>query len=102
MCLHAGGARLGVACGCYCACVGCRRRHTRASATPRRAPPARSSQGPYLLGGHSYGGTVAMEVALVLESWGHEVGLVMVRLGRQAGGWELCSEGFALPRHAQV
>lgn len=35
-------------------------------------------EGPFLLGGHSYGGTVAVEVALVLESWGHEVGLVMV------------------------
>lgn len=34
--------------------------------------------GPYLLGGHSYGGAVAVEVAAVLESWGHEVGLVLV------------------------
>jgi aryl carrier-like protein len=34
--------------------------------------------GPYLLGGHSYGGTVAMEIAAVLESWGHDVGLVLV------------------------
>lgn len=34
--------------------------------------------GPYLLGGHSYGGTVAMEIAVVLESWGHDVGLVLV------------------------
>jgi hypothetical protein len=37
--------------------------------------------GPYLIGGHSYGGTVAMEVAAVLESWGHDVGLVLVRSG---------------------
>ena len=36
-------------------------------------------EGPYLLGGHSYGGTVAVQVALVLESWGHHVALVMVR-----------------------
>ena len=36
-------------------------------------------EGPYLLGGHSYGGAVAMEVAMVLESWGHEIGAVMVR-----------------------
>jgi hypothetical protein len=35
--------------------------------------------GPYLIGGHSYGGTVAMEIAAVLESWGHDVGLVLVR-----------------------
>ena len=35
-------------------------------------------EGPYLLGGHSYGGAVAMEVALVLESWGCHVGLVLV------------------------
>jgi thioesterase domain-containing protein len=35
-------------------------------------------EGPYLLGGHSYGGTVAVEIAMVLESWGHEVGLCMV------------------------
>lgn len=35
--------------------------------------------GPYLLGGHSYGGAVAMEVAMVLESWGHEIGAVLVR-----------------------
>lgn len=36
------------------------------------------SEGPYLLGGHSYGGAVAMEVAMLLESWGHEVGMVLV------------------------
>ena len=35
-------------------------------------------EGPYLLGGHSYGGAVAMEIAMVLESWGKEVGLVLV------------------------
>jgi pimeloyl-ACP methyl ester carboxylesterase len=38
-------------------------------------------EGPYLLGGHSYGGSVAMEIALVLEGWGHDVGLVLVRGG---------------------
>jgi len=36
-------------------------------------------EGPYLLGGHSYGGAVAMEVAMLLESWGHEIGAVLVR-----------------------
>ena len=36
------------------------------------------SQGPFLLGGHSYGGAVAMEVAMVLESLGHEIGAVVV------------------------
>ena len=36
-------------------------------------------EGPYLLGGHSYGGAVAMEVAMVLESWGHNIGAVLVR-----------------------
>ena len=36
-------------------------------------------EGPYLLGGHSYGGAVAMEVAMVLESWGNEIGAVLVR-----------------------
>lgn len=35
-------------------------------------------EGPYILGGHSYGGAVAVEVAIVLESWGHDVGLVLV------------------------
>lgn len=35
-------------------------------------------EGPYLVGGHSYGGTVAMQIAMVLESWGHTVGLVLV------------------------
>ena len=35
-------------------------------------------EGPYLLGGHSYGGAVAVQIALVLESWGHHVALVMV------------------------
>jgi len=35
-------------------------------------------EGPYLVGGHSYGGVVAMEIAMVLESWGHTVGLVLV------------------------
>jgi thioesterase domain-containing protein len=34
--------------------------------------------GPYLVGGHSYGGAVAVEIALILESWGHDVGLVIV------------------------
>jgi 3-oxoacyl-(acyl-carrier-protein) synthase/acyl carrier protein len=38
-------------------------------------------EGPYLLGGHSYGGAVAMEIAMVLEEWGHEVGLVLVSGG---------------------
>lgn len=38
-------------------------------------------QGPYLVGGHSYGGAVAMEVAMVLESWGHEIGVVVVSTG---------------------
>ena len=36
-------------------------------------------EGPYLLGGHSYGGAVAVEIALVLESWGRHVALVMAR-----------------------
>lgn len=36
-------------------------------------------EGPYLVGGHSYGGAVAVEIAMVLESWGKEVGLVLVR-----------------------
>lgn len=39
--------------------------------------------GPYLIGGHSYGGTVAMEIAAVLESWGHDVGLVLVSIAAQ-------------------
>ena len=39
-------------------------------------------EGPYLLGGHSYGGAVAMEVAMVLESWGHDIGAVLVRFAR--------------------
>jgi len=36
-------------------------------------------EGPYLIGGHSYGGAVSVEIAMVLESWGKEVGLVLVR-----------------------
>jgi thioesterase domain-containing protein len=40
-------------------------------------------EGPYLLGGHSYGGAVAMEVAMVLESLGREVALVLVSLSRK-------------------
>jgi thioesterase domain-containing protein len=39
--------------------------------------------GPYLIGGHSYGGTVVMEIAAVLESWGHDVGLVLVSIAAQ-------------------
>jgi len=35
-------------------------------------------EGPYLVGGHSYGGAVAVEIGMVLESWGKEVGLVLV------------------------
>lgn len=41
-------------------------------------------EGPYLLGGHSYGGAVAIEVAAVLESWGHDVGLVLVSAGHES------------------
>lgn len=37
-------------------------------------------EGPYLIGGHSYGGAVAVEIAMVLESWGKEVGLVLVSI----------------------
>jgi thioesterase domain-containing protein len=37
-------------------------------------------EGPFLLGGHSYGGAVAIEIALLLESWGHEVALVIVSI----------------------
>jgi len=37
-------------------------------------------EGPYLIGGHSYGGAVAVEIAMVLEGWGKEVGLVLVRI----------------------
>jgi thioesterase domain-containing protein len=40
--------------------------------------PQVQPEGPYLLGGHSYGGLVAMEVAAVLEAWGHDVGLVII------------------------
>ncbi|KAK9863861.1 hypothetical protein WJX84_009188, partial [Apatococcus fuscideae] len=39
---------------------------------------AEEPTGPFLLGGHSYGGAVAMEIAMVLESWGHTIGLVLV------------------------
>ena len=35
-------------------------------------------EGPYLVGGHSYGGAVALEIALLLEEWGHDVGLLLV------------------------
>ncbi len=35
-------------------------------------------QGPFLIGGHSYGGAVAMEIALLLEEWGHDVGLLII------------------------
>lgn len=35
-------------------------------------------EGPYLIGGHSYGGAVAMAIALLLEEWGHDVGLVII------------------------
>lgn len=35
-------------------------------------------EGPYLIGGHSYGGSVAMQVAANLEEWGYDVGLVLV------------------------
>lgn len=35
-------------------------------------------QGPFLIGGHSYGGAVAMEIALLLEEWGHDVGLLLI------------------------
>lgn len=43
---------------------------------------ASQSDGPYLVGGHSYGGAVAVEIAMVLESWGKEVGLVLVSILR--------------------
>jgi hypothetical protein len=34
--------------------------------------------GPYLLGGHSFGGTLVVEIAMLLESWGKEVEYVFV------------------------
>lgn len=46
--------------------------------------------GPYLVGGHSYGGAVAVEIALLLESWGHDVGLVIVSM---TWGVEACVGG---------
>ncbi|MFB2917125.1 MULTISPECIES: alpha/beta fold hydrolase, partial [Aerosakkonema] len=36
------------------------------------------SQGPYLLGGHSFGGVVAFEIAQQLQKQGHEVALVAI------------------------
>ena len=48
-------------------------------------------EGPYLLGGHSYGGAVAMEVAMVLESWGHDIGAVLVRFA--------CCVAFYVSQH---
>eukprot|EP00963_Diacronema_lutheri_P009971 scaffold941_cov454-Pavlova_lutheri.AAC.1 len=35
-------------------------------------------EGPYLVGGHSYGGVVAVQIAIQLQEWGHEVGLVVL------------------------
>ncbi|CAG9466966.1 unnamed protein product [Pedinophyceae sp. YPF-701] len=35
-------------------------------------------KGPYLVGGYSHGGIIAMEIAMQLESAGHEVGLVVL------------------------
>ena len=35
-------------------------------------------EGPYLIGGHSYGGVVAVQIAIQLQEWGHEVGLVVL------------------------
>lgn len=35
-------------------------------------------EGPYLLGGHSFGGTLVMEIAMLLESWGKEVEFVFI------------------------
>lgn len=49
--------------------------HTNAVDMLKIQPPG---SGPYILGGHSYGGAVAVEIALILESWGHEVGLLLV------------------------
>lgn len=39
---------------------------------------AAQPEGPYLIGGHSYGGAVAAEIALKLESWGHDVALLII------------------------
>jgi acyl carrier protein len=44
-------------------------------------------EGPYLVGGHSYGGAVAVEIAMVLEGWGREVGLVLVRERGSPASW---------------
>lgn len=53
-------------------------------------------EGPYLLGGHSYGGAVAVEIALLLEAWGHDVGLVVVSPLSFALGWTGPALAFAL------
>lgn len=34
--------------------------------------------GPYLLGGYSFGGSVIMETAMLLEQWGHDVAAVFL------------------------
>jgi len=51
--------------------------------------------GPYYLGGHSFGATVAYEVARQLVEKGHEIGLLAI-IDQRRPGWQL-TIGKALP-----
>jgi amino acid adenylation domain-containing protein len=44
--------------------------------------------GPYYLGGHCFGATLAYEMARQLEEWGHEVGLIAI-IDQKRSGWRL-------------
>ena len=51
--------------------------------------------GPYYLGGHCFGATLAYEMARQLEEQGHEVGLIAI-IDQKRSGWRL-TLGNALP-----
>ena len=56
---------------------------------------AHQPAGPYYLGGHSFGATVAYEVARQLAEQGHEIGLLAI-IDQRRPGWRL-TLGKALP-----
>jgi thioesterase domain-containing protein len=56
--------------------------------------------GPFYLGGHSFGATIAYEMAIQLVERGHEVGLLAI-IDQRKPGWRLTASS-ALPHFHKI
>ena len=61
---------------------------SRTAARYVKALLSRQPMGPFYLGGHSYGATVAYEMALQLSEQGHDIGLLAI-IDQRRPGWRL-------------